>query len=101
MSNIYEQMLKALNLPTRVILSHNSGLRLYQDLALDPELSDALPLPNPQYLHIHAYVYKVAHMSGAAGYIDYIFRKMEDIDVLAEDGTSVDALKGTLLLFLA
>jgi len=47
-----------------------------------------LPLPNPAYLHIHATCAKVAHLSGAAEYIETIWRRMEEIRVLAEDGAS-------------
>ncbi|THU85892.1 hypothetical protein K435DRAFT_924384 [Dendrothele bispora CBS 962.96] len=58
-----------------------------------------LPLPNPTYLHIHASVCRVAHMSGAADYIDFISRAMEQLDVLAEDGSSADFLAGALSFF--
>lgn len=85
-----------MRLPARVTFSHESALRIDLGLSVESELSADLPLPNPEYLHIHAHVCEVAHMSGAANYIDYIFRKMENISVLAEDGTSADVLKGAL-----
>ena len=51
-----------------------------------------LPLPNPRYLEIHAVCCRVAHMSGAAKYLDMVVRSVEEIGVLAEDGGSADVL---------
>ncbi|KAH9829044.1 uncharacterized protein C8Q71DRAFT_718745 [Rhodofomes roseus] len=51
-----------------------------------------LPLPNPRCLSIHAACCRIAHMSGAAKYLDVIFRDMEELDVLAEDGASAEVL---------
>lgn len=59
----------------------------------DPE---RLPLPDPRYLALHAACARVAHMSGAAEYIDRIFREMEETGVLANDGGS-DALYHALV----
>jgi len=39
----------------------------------------------------------VAHLSGAGEYIDQVFREMEEIRVLARDGTSADVLSTALL----
>ena len=50
------------------------------------------PLPNPKYLAIHAACCRVAHMSGAAEYLDGILRDMEELQVLSEDGASADVL---------
>ena len=50
------------------------------------------PLPNPKYLAIHAACCRVAHMSGAAEYLDKLICDMEELHVLAEDGTSADIL---------
>jgi hypothetical protein len=58
--------------------------------------SPDLELPNPKYLRLHAAVCRVAHMSGAAGYLDLFDRKVETMKVLARDGSSVDLL-GTRL----
>ncbi|KAL7280247.1 hypothetical protein ACG7TL_006667 [Trametes sanguinea] len=41
---------------------------------------------------LHAACCRIAHMSGAADYVDLIFREMEEIGVLAEDGTTADVL---------
>ncbi|KII85756.1 hypothetical protein PLICRDRAFT_178085 [Plicaturopsis crispa FD-325 SS-3] len=51
-----------------------------------------LPLPSPRYLELHAACCKVAHMSGAAEYLDEVMRDIESIGVLAEDGGSADVL---------
>lgn len=53
-----------------------------------------LPLPNPEWLRIHATCARIAHMSGAAEYMDTAIRRMEEIQVLSEDGTgnSVETL---------
>ena len=51
-----------------------------------------LPLPSPKYLRIHAVCCRVAHMSGAAEYLDGIIRDMEELQVLSEDGASADVL---------
>ena len=50
------------------------------------------PLPDPRYLALHAACAKVAHLSGASEYVDTIFRKTEDMKVLASDGSSGEAL---------
>ncbi|KAI9567205.1 hypothetical protein HD554DRAFT_2109710 [Boletus coccyginus] len=49
-----------------------------------------LPLPNHDYLALHALCCEVAWMSGAAEYIMDIERRMDDTKVLANDGSSVD-----------
>jgi len=55
-----------------------------------------LPLPNPEYLRLHAAVCRVAHLSGAAGYLDLEDRKVEWLGVLARDGSSADLLASRL-----
>ncbi|KAK0199866.1 hypothetical protein DFS33DRAFT_1365519 [Desarmillaria ectypa] len=57
----------------------------------------ALPLPSPAYLAIHAACCRVAHLSGAAEYVEKVFQEEEEIRervgsmcILAEDGTSMD-----------
>lgn len=55
------------------------------------------PLPDPQYLKLHAAAAKVAHLSGAAEYIDDILRDMEETFVLSEDGASARVLEYALL----
>ncbi|KIK65273.1 hypothetical protein GYMLUDRAFT_219103 [Collybiopsis luxurians FD-317 M1] len=76
-SEFSEQFVKMLHIPSHITFEY---------------FRTRLPLPNPEYLRIHAFVCKVAHMSGAADYIDDLYRKMERTDVLAEDGSSMDIL---------
>ena len=52
----------------------------------------SLPLPDARYLEIHAACCKVAHMSGAAEYLDAIIRDMETMSFLASDGGSAEVL---------
>ena len=58
---------------------------------------DKLPLPSPELLALHAACAKVAHLSGAGEYVDRIIEDMEQIDVLAYDGTSSDILHHALI----
>jgi len=51
-----------------------------------------LPVPAPELLALHGTCCKVAHLSGAAEYIDMIYRDADEIGVLAPDGTSGDIL---------
>ncbi|KAJ8474634.1 hypothetical protein ONZ51_g7079 [Trametes cubensis] len=51
-----------------------------------------LQLPSPKYLRVHAACCKIAHMSGAAEYLDMVYGEMEELKVLAHDGTSADVL---------
>ena len=55
-----------------------------------------LALPSSRYLEIHAACCKVAHMSGAAEYLDRVMRDMEELPVLAEDGRSAGVLAHAL-----
>jgi hypothetical protein len=55
------------------------------------------PLPNPRYLALHAACARVAHLSGAAEYIEMIFRDLENIKVLANNGGSGDLLYHALM----
>ncbi|KAH9846874.1 hypothetical protein C2E23DRAFT_539117 [Lenzites betulinus] len=55
-----------------------------------------LPLPSPRYLEIHAFCCRILHMSGAAEYVDLIFRDMEELQVLSSNGTSADVLSFAL-----
>ncbi|GBE80265.1 hypothetical protein SCP_0214820 [Sparassis crispa] len=60
----------------------------------DPEL---LPVPSPDYLALHAACAKVAHLSGAAKYIDKVLEDLEEMPVLSEDGSSARLLEDALL----
>ena len=50
---------------------------------------DTQDLPNPKYLALHAAISGIIHMSGAAEHIDNILRDMDDIHVLASDGSTM------------
>ena len=56
----------------------------------------SLPLPNCEYLKLHAAVCRVAHMSGVAGYLDQEDRDVDRIGVLARDGSSANLLASRL-----
>jgi hypothetical protein len=56
----------------------------------------SLPLPNPEYLKLHAAVCRVAHMSGAADYLDQEDRDVDRVGVLARDGSSANLLASRL-----
>ncbi|KAF5353206.1 hypothetical protein D9756_007855 [Leucocoprinus leucothites] len=60
----------------------------------DPE---HLPVPSPNLLSLHATCCKVAHLSGAAEYIDKCYRDIEEMGVLSRDGTSADILSLAML----
>ena len=55
-----------------------------------------LELPNPKYLRIHAAVCRVAHMSGAAEYMELHDREDGEKNVMAYDGSSADLLVSRL-----
>ncbi|KAG1815097.1 uncharacterized protein BJ212DRAFT_1577643 [Suillus subaureus] len=56
-----------------------------------------LPLPSPHYLGIHAACCKVAWLSGAKDYIEKTFGDMEEIQAMASDGSSAEALHCALI----
>ena len=56
----------------------------------------SLPLPNPEYFKLHAAVCRVAHMCGAAGYLDQEDRDFDRTAVLACDGSSANLLASRL-----
>ncbi|KAH9024600.1 hypothetical protein EDB84DRAFT_1273838 [Lactarius hengduanensis] len=60
--------------------------------SVDPRL----PLPNPDYLEIHAACCRVAHLSGAGEYIDKVLEDLEDSRVLSQDGSSARILSFVL-----
>ncbi|KAG8833547.1 hypothetical protein FRC17_010518 [Serendipita sp. 399] len=63
--------------------------------------ADQLPVPNPAYLRLHAACAKIAYMSGIADIIHDLETKMEEMDVLAADGSSVDVLQYKLAAIAA
>lgn len=59
--------------------------------------NEKLPLPSREYLAIHAACAKILHLSGAAEYFDTVMRDMEEVVVLAEDGSSAEILEHAIL----
>ena len=55
-----------------------------------------LPPPSPDLLNLHAACAQVAHLSGAGEYVERILEEMEQICVLANDGTPSDVLHHAL-----
>ncbi|KAK0436852.1 uncharacterized protein EV420DRAFT_1589940, partial [Desarmillaria tabescens] len=53
--------------------------------------------PSETLLSLHAACAKVAHLSGAAEYIDKLDRDVEDLSVLAYNGSSGEVLRNALL----
>ena len=66
-------------------------LRLYPEFVpfTMPD-QDKLPVPSPAYLAIHAACAKVAHLSGAAEYINKFYH---DSKILTPDGASASMLE--------
>lgn len=58
-----------------------------------------LPLPNPDYLSIHAACCRVANLSGAAEHMDIVLEDLEDMRVLSKDGSSAHVLSFALQPF--
>ena len=54
-----------------------------------------LPRPSPNYLCLHAACARIAHLSGAAEYVESAYRDLDDKAVLADDGSSSMALHVT------
>ena len=52
-----------------------------------------LPIPSREYLVLHVTCAKVAHLSGAAEYMDSVIREMEETLVLSSDGASAVVLE--------
>lgn len=74
-------------------------LRFLPSTQVDFTTSDPVkrPLPDPRYLKLHAACARVAHLSGAAEYIDQILREEEVTQVLAVDGGSSELLNHILM----
>ncbi|RXW12258.1 hypothetical protein EST38_g13598 [Candolleomyces aberdarensis] len=63
-----------------------------REVKFTTENPEELPVPSPEYLVLHTACAKVAHLSGAAEYIETILRDAEEIPVLAADGSSGEVL---------
>ncbi|KAJ7475698.1 hypothetical protein FB451DRAFT_1173712 [Mycena latifolia] len=64
---------------------------LLQATGLDPN-GTKFPLPDPRLLALHAVCARVAHMSGAAEVLDKFDQDMEELQDLAEDGSTAKLL---------
>ena len=51
---------------------------------------EGLAVPSPHYLALHALCCEVTNLSGAGEYVDLVQEKLEDMKVLAKDGSSAD-----------
>ena len=76
-------------------------IMVLQNLPANPVITftstdPSLPVPNPEYLKLHAAVCRVAHMCGAAGYLDQEDRDFDRTGVLARDGSSANYLASRL-----
>ncbi|KAF8968106.1 hypothetical protein BDZ97DRAFT_1800895 [Flammula alnicola] len=83
----------------------------YRPGAIDPAILDLVPskiqlttpdprqypLPDPRYLAVHAACARVAHLSGAAGPINDSLHDIENIQNLANNGSSGDVLYHALM----
>ncbi|KAI0757946.1 hypothetical protein C8Q74DRAFT_1451960 [Fomes fomentarius] len=86
-------------LPSRI-----DNARRRKQLCLPPEVhfishsvdNSEQALPDPRYLRLRAACCKVAHLSGAAEYLDEIYWDMDTIQVLAFDGSSAEVLDAAL-----
>ena len=58
-------------------------------------LPQPLDLPNPKYLRLRAARRRMAHLLGAAEHLD-AYRDMDEVQVLAKDGSSVKLLETAL-----
>ena len=78
--------------PRTVSLHHLPPNPVITFTSTDPNL----PLPNPEYLKLHAAVCRVAHMCGAGDYLDQQDRDFDRTAVLARDGSSANLLSSRL-----
>ena len=57
---------------------------------------EGVPPPSPQLLALHAVCARVAHMSGAAEFLDRLELDAEETSVLAFDGSSAHLLSNLI-----
>ncbi|KAF8267683.1 hypothetical protein EI94DRAFT_1729918 [Lactarius quietus] len=79
-----------------VCSTHNMYLRSVPNPLVTFTSIGGLDLPDPRYLRLHAAICRVAHMSGAAEYLDLYDREQEERHVMAPDGTSGEFLNARL-----
>ncbi len=54
----------------------------------DASASGQIPHPSRRYFQLHDACAKISHLSGAGEVVEQLFRDIEDLKVLAEDGGS-------------
>ncbi|KAK0457937.1 uncharacterized protein EV420DRAFT_1683095 [Desarmillaria tabescens] len=79
------------------IRSIDAWYRLPAEVTFTTPDDENLPVPSESLLALHAVCAKVANFSGAAEYIDKLDQEVEDLGVLAHDGSSGDVLSSALL----
>ncbi|KAK0209755.1 hypothetical protein IW262DRAFT_1498226 [Armillaria fumosa] len=86
---------------TYEIHTYPSGLNTTYRFPYQVTLTDAtngnIPLPDRRYFQLHDACARIAHLSGAGDVVEQLFRDMEDVKVLPEDGGSSQLL--SLALF--
>ncbi|KAK7443453.1 hypothetical protein VKT23_015626 [Stygiomarasmius scandens] len=82
----------------RLVFAHAMDKALYPEIVTFSQAPgfEHLPLPSPLYLKIQAACAKVAHLSGAADFIDQVYEDSEEMGVLASDGSSSTTLEYVL-----
>lgn len=83
----------------KVCSSHPANLRVFSPIPTEVTFKSTdslIPLPNAHYLKVHAACAKVAHLSGAAEYLETILDEWEERPVLASDGGSAEMLSFVL-----
>ncbi|KAK0217686.1 hypothetical protein EDD85DRAFT_1029431 [Armillaria nabsnona] len=89
------------NLNMYKIQTYPSYLKVDYGLPDQVTLTDAtggkIPLPNRRYFQLHDACAKIFHLSGAGDVMEQVFRDIQNVNVLAEDGGSHNLLSWALL----
>ncbi|KAK0240663.1 hypothetical protein EDD85DRAFT_933864 [Armillaria nabsnona] len=75
----------------------NAEYGLPDRVTLKDATGGKIPLPNRRYFKLHDACAKIAHLSGAGEVVEQLFRDLEDVQVLTEDGGSHYLLSLALL----
>ncbi|KAF9067886.1 hypothetical protein BDP27DRAFT_1328211 [Rhodocollybia butyracea] len=78
----------------------HEGFGVPTEITLTDHSNGLVPMPNPRYFELHCICAKVMHLSGAAEVIDKLLRDLEEIDVLAVDGSNATQLSFALSMAL-
>ncbi|KAK0438225.1 hypothetical protein EV421DRAFT_1906766 [Armillaria borealis] len=68
--------------------NRNAVYGLPDQVTLTDATGGQIPLPSRRYFQLHDACAKIAHLSGAGEIVERLFRDVEDVKVLAEDGGS-------------